>query len=373
MMHRIPFTVSVLLLNQLNNVQSFTAPSSSIIFRFEARQGQDATHKRFFDSVNKYQCTDTRNLDVSQIRNHSTERRSTAASLALDEKVERESFNPGPGITFGSSGLKLNIFGMIYGSIAIITSSLWYSITLLLQFFYFITRNKFDPNRRLPVMTAHTWGMFLLLVTRSDPIVTGRENMDEYYNSQSNKKSQKPVMFVGNHVSWMDIPFMSYAIGWRNYKIIAKKELLKIPILSRCLSASQHILLDRTNRRSQFETYKQGVNWLERGVNLVTFPEGTRSRDGRLGEFKKGPIKMAQKVGVPIVPVSITYAHKIQPLEYVWPVRPGRSIPASMHIGKPISTEGKSEEELFEEVKAALAEKLPMSQKPLKETDINKL
>lgn len=188
MMHRIPFTVSVLLLNQLNNVKSFTAPSSSIIFRFEARQGQDATHKRFFDSVNKYQCTDTRNLDVSQIRNHSTERRSTAASLALDEKVERESFNPGPGITFGSSGLKLNIFGMIYGSIAIITSSLWYSITLLLQFFYLITRNKFDPNRRLPVMTAHTWGMFLLLVTRSDPIVTGRENMDEYYNSQSNKK-----------------------------------------------------------------------------------------------------------------------------------------------------------------------------------------
>jgi 1-acyl-sn-glycerol-3-phosphate acyltransferase len=74
---------------------------------------------------------------------------------------------------------------------------------------------------------------------------------------------------------------------------------------------------------------------------------------------------MATSVGASIVPISIGYAHKVHPKDYVLPVRMGRRIPASLHIGEPIETEGKSEEELMEAVWEKIAEKLPESQKPL--------
>jgi len=170
-------------------------------------------------------------------------------------------------------------------------------------------------------------------------------------------------MFVANHASWMDIPFVAKAVGWTNYKIIAKEELLKVPILSRSLRAAQHVILNRSDRKSQLETYKRGVDWLSRGVHLVTFPEGTRSKTGRLGPFKKGAFKMALKVGAPIVPLSINGAHLVQPCDYIFPIRPSRSIPATVHIGTPIPTVGKSEEELMEEVWNAIRENLIESQR----------
>mmetsp|Transcript_48786 Transcript_48786/g.146999 ORF Transcript_48786/g.146999 Transcript_48786/m.146999 type:complete len:199 (+) Transcript_48786:830-1426(+) len=186
---------------------------------------------------------------------------------------------------------------------------------------------------------------------------------DQFFSSL-HSGDRTPIMLCANHVSWMDIPFIAVAIGWRNYKIIAKQELLKVPILKNSLKTSKHVMLDRSSRRSQMNTFKQGVKYLKDGVNLVTFPEGTRSRDGRMGSFKAGAFKMAEREGAPIVPLSIRYAHKVQPIEYVWPVRPGRSIGASIHIGKPIYPEGKSDEEVMKLVWEGIAKNLPESQKP---------
>ena len=69
-------------------------------------------------------------------------------------------------------------------------------------------------------------------------------------------------MFVSNHNSWMDIPFLGHTIGWLNYKFIAKKELEKVPILGTAIKVSKNVLVDRTNRRSQLLTLKQGMKWL---------------------------------------------------------------------------------------------------------------
>ena len=177
-----------------------------------------------------------------------------------------------------------------------------------------------------------------------------------------------PVMFVANHCSWMDIPFVGVNVGWRNYKMIAKEELLKVPILSKSLSVAGHVMLDRSSRRSQFNAYKKGVQYLKDGVNLVTFPEGTRSRDGRLGPFKKGAFKMAEAVNAPIVPMTIGYAHKVQPLDFIFPVRRSRFIPATIHFGEAIDTAGKKDEEVMEAVWNEIAADLPESQKPLEGT-----
>jgi 1-acyl-sn-glycerol-3-phosphate acyltransferase len=61
----------------------------------------------------------------------------------------------------------------------------------------------------------------------------------------------------------MDIPFLGHAIGWHNYKFIAKKELEKVPILGKAIKCGKNVLVDRTNRKSQLMTLKQGIKWLD--------------------------------------------------------------------------------------------------------------
>mmetsp|Transcript_9779 Transcript_9779/g.21780 ORF Transcript_9779/g.21780 Transcript_9779/m.21780 type:complete len:85 (+) Transcript_9779:858-1112(+) len=70
-------------------------------------------------------------------------------------------------------------------------------------------------------------------------------------------------MFIANHNSWMDIPFMGSTIGWRNYKIVAKKELLNVPILGAAISLGGNVVVDRKNRKSQLLTLRTGVRWLK--------------------------------------------------------------------------------------------------------------
>lgn len=70
-------------------------------------------------------------------------------------------------------------------------------------------------------------------------------------------------MFVANHNSWMDIPFTGLAVGWRNYKLVSKKELGIVPILGTAIRVGGNIMVDRLDRRSQIKTLKQGINYLK--------------------------------------------------------------------------------------------------------------
>jgi 1-acyl-sn-glycerol-3-phosphate acyltransferase len=81
-------------------------------------------------------------------------------------------------------------------------------------------------------------------------------------------RQNKAAMFVGNHNSWMDIPFIGATIGWRNYKFVAKKELEKVPILGKSIMCAKNVCVDRADRRSQIQTLKAGMNWLK--VRLIS-------------------------------------------------------------------------------------------------------
>mmetsp|Transcript_15686 Transcript_15686/g.24412 ORF Transcript_15686/g.24412 Transcript_15686/m.24412 type:complete len:346 (+) Transcript_15686:136-1173(+) len=290
----------------------------------------------------------------------------SAAAVSLTEEPDYTTgWTPGPEVTFGSSGLKLNIFGFYYGFMAISLGFIWYAALTLCQ----IQRKLFpniDKNRRVPNFVSHLWGTVLMHLTRCMPKVEGRENLEELYQPGT-KKFKKPVMFVANHCSWMDIPFVAMAMGWLNYKIIAKHELLKVPILSKSLTECGHVMLDRSSRKSQIKTYKDGLGWLKKGVNLCTFAEGTRSVSGRMGEFKGGAFKMAEAVDSPIVPLSIHYSNIINPKEYVFACRSTKSVKGKIIIGKPVYTEGRSDEEVIAEVRQQLIKNLPPSQRPLEE------
>lgn len=267
-------------------------------------------------------------------------------------------------MTISKSGTKLNLFGGLYGCLAIVLGLFWYAGLNACQLAYENPElDKLDPHRYWPILCGQVWGVSLMNLTNCHPKITGQENLS---------KIDGPVMFVANHASHMDIPFVCAAIGWQNYKIVAKKELLNVPVLGKSLQVAGHVLLDRNNRKSQLQSFKQGVHYLQNGVHLVAFAEGTRSKDGRLQPFKKGACKMAEKAHVAIIPLSIRNAHKMQPPKFAFPVTHSQEplFPAEVVIGEPIMTDGVSDEEVTERVWNAIADYLPPSQKPLEGTPV---
>mmetsp|Transcript_34969 Transcript_34969/g.64285 ORF Transcript_34969/g.64285 Transcript_34969/m.64285 type:complete len:360 (+) Transcript_34969:89-1168(+) len=287
--------------------------------------------------------------------------------------------NYGPAITLGK--LKINLFGGILGLWEVFWGVVyWYPAMILYSILRTVSSKlpgdfmqKIDPHRRIPNLIGFAWALVSYTPFGMWPVVEGREHLEVLREVRENGKKGKlkPAMYVANHSSWMDIPFFAWLFGLVNYKFIAKAELKKVPILGRSVKIGGHVTLDRTNRRSQMETYKTGVQWLKDGVNLVTFPEGTRTKTGRMGSFKKGAFKMAQAVGTPVVPISIHYADVVHPLDYVFPAKSSWTRPrAVVKIGKPIATEGKLDDELLEEVWQVIADGLPECQKPAKDTPI---
>lgn len=100
----------------------------------------------------------------------------------------------------------------------------------------------------------------------------------------------------------------------------------------------------------------------------MAFPEGKRSKDGRLTDFKGGLFSMATKAGVPIVPITICHAHAVMPSVSLFPVQPGQG-KLHLHVHPAIDSEGRTEAELQDLVRAAFLSQLPDDQLPLAPTD----
>lgn len=127
-------------------------------------------------------------------------------------------------------------------------------------------------------------------------------------------------------------------------------------------------MIDRDDRTSQLRTFKQAMKWLKLGVPVMAFPEGTRSIDGRLMDFKGGIFSLAVKCKVPIVPITLTNTHQVFPPNALVPVKPGLGL-LSLHVHSAIDTDGLSEEDLAEKVKKAFLSQLPLHQHPLNAGD----
>lgn len=259
--------------------------------------------------------------------------------------------------TFKTKYGALNPFAIYYGVTSILLGLPWFFFLTVSQLFYTITRNTVDKLRRFPVFLSHVWGVTLMRLTRCTPELVNADILKEFY------KKNQAAMFVANHNSWMDIPFLGYTIGWRNYKLISKKELGKVPILGKAIKEGKNIMVDRTNRRSQLKTLKDGMQLLKDGVHLCTFPEGTRSKTGRLLPFKNGAFKMAHKVGAPVIPLSIVASGDVMPPHWMFPRRHAHGM-AKVVIHEPIESKGKTEDELAKAVREAVIDGLPENQRP---------
>jgi len=145
----------------------------------------------------------------------------------------------------------------------------------------------------------YRWSMWIvrtgLQLARIRIEVTGRELVP----------SETACIFMSNHVSNLDPPILLPLIPGRT-SVFLKRSLMKIPVLGYGMKLGDFIPVDRDGKlESAKESVRFGVRVLQSGLHVMTFPEGTRSRTGRLLPFKKGPFYLAMESGVPVVPISI--------------------------------------------------------------------
>jgi 1-acyl-sn-glycerol-3-phosphate acyltransferase len=119
-------------------------------------------------------------------------------------------------------------------------------------------------------------------------------------------------LFVANHQSNLDPPLLFAYLG-HNVGAIAKKELLKVPLFKQGFPLAHIVPIDRTDREKAIESTRRGANELRLGHSLMAFPEGTRSADGQVKEFKKGVFFMAIEAGIEIAPVVINGTRLVMP------------------------------------------------------------
>ena len=145
--------------------------------------------------------------------------------------------------------------------------------------------------------------------------------------------STRAYVYVANHQSQFDIPALVLSMP-TDFRMVAKRELLYIPIFGWALWLAGFIFIERTDRDKAIRRLERTLSTIRRGTSVVVFVEGTRSPDGRLLPFKKGGFVLAIKAGVPIVPVSIHGGYQVLPKGSLR-VRPG-----TIHVifGAPIST-----------------------------------
>ncbi len=142
----------------------------------------------------------------------------------------------------------------------------------------------------------------------------------------------QPYIFVSNHQSTIDIPTLFMALPG-DCRFVAKKALKYVPFLGWYMWAAKFVFVDRTNHRKAIRSLEQAAAQIQSGTSIVVFPEGTRSDDCRVKQFKRGPFALAMKAKVPVVPVTIEGSGLLMP-KNSWNITPGI---IRVRVGKPIA------------------------------------
>lgn len=193
---------------------------------------------------------------------------------------------------------------------------------------------------------ASLWCRFTCCLALVRVKVSGRENV----------AANSSYVFVANHQGAFDI-FLIYGYLGHNFRWLMKKSLRKIPFVGPACASAGHVFVDRTSRSGIVQTLKDAKQRLTNGISTVVFPEGSRSLDGKMHEFKKGAFQMAFDLKLPIVPLTIEGSYDIMKRgSYL--LNPGKM---KLTIHAPISTQNLKTEDMtkiMDEVREIIAKTL---------------
>ena len=176
-------------------------------------------------------------------------------------------------------------------------------------------------------------------------VTEGREALDR----------TRCYIFMCNHVSNLDPPIVVPVLPGRT-TILVKKELFKVPILGWAMRMASLVPVDRSNREAAIASLGKASEVMRSGLHMSLFPEGTRSVDGRLLPFKKGPFHLAIDTGIPIVPVTVLGSLQMMPKGKVR-IEPGTA--RVVFHGAIDPGQMKDRDQLMEAVRASIASSLP--------------
>jgi 1-acyl-sn-glycerol-3-phosphate acyltransferase len=213
----------------------------------------------------------------------------------------------------------------------VVTTILCSSATLVVSLF--------DRSGDAALKMCRWWSRFHLKVSGIKVRLTGAEHV-----------CSPPYILMGNHRSSLDI-YSAFAALPLSFRWIAKRELFSIPLFGWALARAGHISVDRAHAREAVKAMEGAARSIRAGKNIVMFPEGTRSKDGRLLPFKRGSFSLALKARVPVVPFAIVNSGALQPVGHFVPTQKGT---IEIRIGTPIAVKETSKDNLMESVRVAI-------------------
>jgi len=193
----------------------------------------------------------------------------------------------------------------IYSVIVVIGVEL-FSLIQMLIFWWFLFLPKYKRFRLFFYVVAEPWIFFVvrfLLMARLK--VTGKKHVD----------NRRTSLYICNHQSWVDVPVLfkyTKAVG------VSKKEVTKLPIVGTLIVYASPILLDRDDKSSRLGILKELISNLKQGYSITLFPEGTRSKDGRILESNNAAVRLCYKLNIPVVTSAIEGTRDILPRNRIY-------------------------------------------------------
>jgi 1-acyl-sn-glycerol-3-phosphate acyltransferase len=244
------------------------------------------------------------------------------------------------------------VFSALYWLFALVTMP----PLLLGALVVFLVTVPFDRRRLAIHLYSCFWGG---LYVRANPFwrlrVVGRQRIPW----------RGPAVLVANHLSLVDI--LALYLLFRPFKWVSKAELFRIPIVGWNMRLNDYVPLVRGDRESIRQMMDHCRRHLDRGSPVLIFPEGTRSRDGRLQPFKDGAFRLAVEAGVPLIPIAVSGTSEALPKHGVklGPMRDGE-----VRVLAPLDPRAfEGPDALKEAARAALLAELPERHRPLPRAD----
>lgn len=174
--------------------------------------------------------------------------------------------------------------------------------------------------------------------------------------NKANLDPDKSYVFVPNHQGMFDV-FLIYGFLNKNIKWVQKKELRKIPFVGKASEMAGHVFVDQSNLRNMKDTIKKVEEQITEGVSMVIFPEGARTKTGKMGRFKRGAFIIAKEMNLSVVPITLNGPFDVMKI-HTYLINPGK---LELVIHEPISMKNVSEDDqpaMIERVKSIIQDDL---------------